>query len=160
MLSIIVAAAQNRVIGKDNKLIWHLPADLKRFKQLTMGHHIIMGRKTFESIGRVLPGRTTVIISRQPGFKIENCIYANSLEQAIELCRDDAEIFITGGAQIFEHAIALANKIYLTQIHQSFDGDVFFPEINNEEWKITLQEDHKADEKNPYDYSFINYEKK
>lgn len=159
MISIIVAVGENRVIGKDNQLIWHLPADLKRFKQLTMGHAMIMGRKTFESIGKALPGRTTIIVTRQKDIKYDNCYIADSLEKAIELCRKDSEIFIIGGAQIFEKAIPLTDKIYLTQIHQSFDGDVFFPELEKEEWKITFREDHKANDKNPYDYSFINYEK-
>ncbi|MEP7169439.1 MAG: dihydrofolate reductase [Bacteroidota bacterium] len=159
MTSIIVATGENRVIGKNNQLIWHLPADLKRFKQLTMGHAMIMGRKTFESIGRALPGRTTIIVTRQKDFKKENCLIANSLESAIELCKNDSEIFIIGGAQIFEKAIPLTNKIYLTQIHMTFDGDVFFPELEKEKWKITFQENHKTDEKNLYDYSFINYEK-
>ncbi|HKR07343.1 MAG TPA: dihydrofolate reductase [Bacteroidia bacterium] len=159
MISIIVATGENRVIGKNNQLVWHLPADLKRFKRLTMGHAMIMGRKTFESIGKALPGRTTIIVTRQKGFKKENCLIADSLEEAIALCRDDNEAFIIGGAQIFEKAIPLTDKIYLTRIHQSFDGDVFFPELEKEKWKITFGEDHKADEKNPYDYSFINYEK-
>lgn len=160
MISIIVAMSENRVIGKDNKLIWHLPADLKRFKQLTMGHHVIMGRKTFESIGRVLPGRTFIIVTRQKDFQFPGCLVADSIEKAIELCKNDAESFIIGGAQIYNQALPLADKIYLTQIHQSFEGDVFFPEINKEEWNITLQENHKADEKNLYAYSFVDYERK
>jgi dihydrofolate reductase len=159
MISIIVAAGENGVIGKNNQLIWHLPEDLKRFKQLTMGHAMIMGRKTFESIGKALPGRTTIIVTRQKDFKKENCLIADSLEKAIALCRNDNEAFIIGGAQIFEKAIPLTDKIYLTRIHQSFEGDVFFPELEKEKWKITFREDHKTDEKNPYDYSFINYEK-
>ena len=159
MISIIVAIGENRVIGKDNQLIWHLPADLKRFKQLTMGHAMLMGRKTFESIGKALPGRTTVIITRDKNYFKVNCLVADSIEHAFELCKNDNEIFIIGGAQIFEEAILFADKIYLTQIHQSFDGDVFFPEFENDHWKITFREDHKADEKNKYDYSFIDYEK-
>jgi len=159
MISIIVAIGENRVIGKNNQLIWHLPADLKRFKQLTMGHAMIMGRKTFDSIGKALPGRTTVIITRQKDYKKENCLVAESLEKAIALCKNDPEIFIIGGAQVFEKAIPITDKIYLTQIHQSFDGDVFFPGLEKEKWKIESREDHKADEKNPYDYSFINYGK-
>jgi dihydrofolate reductase len=157
MISIIVAIGKNRVIGKDNQLIWHLPADLKRFKQITMGHSMIMGRKTFESIGKALPGRTTVIVTRDKNYKQDNCLVAYSTEQAIEICKNDSEIFIVGGAQIFEKAIALTDKIYLTQIHESFDGDVFFPALNEDEWKIIWQEDHTADEKNKYDYSFVDY---
>jgi len=159
MLSIIVATAKNRVIGKDNKLIWHLPADLKRFKQLTMGHHVIMGRKTFESIGKALPGRKTIIITRQKNYEAADCVVVKSLPYAIELCRNDSEAFITGGAQIYELAIPMIEKIYLTRIHHSFEGDAFFPELNKAAWKITFMENHKADEKNPYDYSFVNYER-
>ena len=164
MISLIVAIGKNRVIGKDNQLIWHLPADLKRFKQLTMGHTMIMGRKTFESIGKALSGRTTIIITRQKNYTKENCLIADSLEHAIEHCKinpaiQHEEIFIIGGAQIFAEAMSLADKIYLTKIHQSFDGDVFFPQFENEIWKITFREDHKADEKNKYDFSFIDYEK-
>ena len=159
MISIIVAIGENRAIGKDNQLIWHLPADLKRFKLLTMGHAMIMGRKTFDSIGKALPGRTTVIVTRQKDLEKENCLVVDSLEQAIALCKNDTEIFIIGGAQIFEHALPLTDKIYLTRIHQSFDGDVFFPAFESDDWKITFREDHKADEKNKYDYSFIDYER-
>jgi dihydrofolate reductase len=163
MISIIVAVANNGVIGKNNQLTWHLPADLKRFKQLTMGHAMIMGRKTFDSIGKALPGRTTVIVTRQKDFKKENCLVADSLEKAIELCKNDpdipGEIFIIGGAQIFEKAIPLTDRIYFTQIHHAFDGDVFFPDLEKGKWKITFREDHNADEKNPYDYSFINYDR-
>lgn len=160
MISLIVAIADNRVIGKDNQLIWHLPADLKRFKQLTMGHHMVMGRKTFDSIGKALPGRTSVVITRQHGWKKENVIKANSLQSALSLCGTNTEIFIIGGAQIFSEALSLADKIYLTHIHYTFDGDVFFPELNEDNWETTFNELHKADEKNPFDYSFINYERK
>jgi dihydrofolate reductase len=157
MLSIIVAIGENRVIGKNNQLIWHLPADLKRFKQLTMGHAMIMGRKTFESIGKALPGRTTIIITRDKHYSKADCLIADSLSNALELCKDDNEVFIIGGAQIFEQAIPLTDKIYLTQIHRSFDGDVFFPALDDHQWKVVSKEDHQADEKNKYDYSFIDY---
>lgn len=160
MISLIVAIADNRVIGKDNQLIWHSPADLKRFKQLTMGHHMVMGRKTFDSIGKALPGRTSVVITRQQDWKKENVITADSLQTALNLCGNDSEIFIIGGAQIFASALPLADKIYLTHIHHTFDGDVFFPELKEDHWEITFNELHKADEKNPFDYSFINYERK
>jgi dihydrofolate reductase len=110
-------------------------------------------------MGKPLPGRTNVIVTRQKDYVKENCLTANSLEKAIELCKNDNEIFIIGGGQIFKKAIPLTDKIYLTQIHQSFEGDAFFPELNKDEWKIIFREDHKADEKNKYDYSFINYER-
>ena len=160
MISIIAAEDENGVIGRNNQLIWHLPADLKRFKQLTMGHHMIMGRKTFDSIGKALPGRTTVIITRQKDFKKEHSLVADSLKKAIELCKNDHEIFIIGGAQIFKEVISLTDKIYLTQVHHSFEGDVFFPELKTDEWKIISREDHEADEKNKYAYSFVDYVRK
>ncbi|MEO5572471.1 MAG: dihydrofolate reductase [Bacteroidia bacterium] len=161
MISIIVAIGENRVIGKDNQLIWHLPTDLKRFKQITLGHCVIMGRKTFESMNKALPGRTNVIITRQKDYVKENCLVTDSLEHAIELCKDDDdEVFIIGGGEIFKEAIRLTDKIYLTQVHHSFEGDVFFPYLNRGEWKIALREDHKADEKHKYNFSFIDYVKR
>lgn len=160
----IVAVSENGVIGKDNQLIWHLPADLKRFKQLTMSHTMIMGRKTFESIGRALPGRKTIVITRQEDYKAEGCDVVPSLQKALELCREKQdprdEIFITGGAEVYKQAIPRAVKIYLTRIHHAFEGDAFFPDLDKSAWKITSIENHKADDKNPYDYSFVNYERK
>jgi dihydrofolate reductase len=159
ILSIIVAFDQNRVIGKDNKLPWHLPADLKHFKSLTMGHHMIMGRKTYESIGRPLPGRTTVIITRQKNFVAPGCVVAGSLDEALALIKNDDEVFVIGGAQIFEIAMKKCNKLYTTLIHHRFNGDTFFPEIDSDKWKETSRRDFTADEKNAWDYSFIDYEK-
>ncbi len=132
--------ASNRVIGADNKLPWHLPSDLKRFKVLTMGHHIIMGRKTFESIGRLLPGRTTVIVTSNPGFLFEGALVANSLEKAIALSGSDDEIFVIGGEQIFREAIKIADRILLTEIDSEFEGDVYFPPISPAEWTETAHE--------------------
>ena len=145
MLSIIVAVAENNVIGKDNKLIWHLPADLKRFKEITTGHTIIMGRKTFESLGRVLPNRKHVIL-------------CNDMEMNVE--DDTEEHFIIGGATIYKLLMPKANKIYLTLIHEKFDGDVYFPEISDDEWKIVDRTAGITDEKNPYNYEFITYVRK
>lgn len=157
--SIIVAVAENNVIGKNNQLIWHLPADLKHFKTITMGSPIIMGRKTYESIGKALPGRTNIIITRNNSFFADGCTITNSLEQAIELAPASNELFIIGGEEIFKMALSLASKIYLTKIHHAFDGDTYFPEIENSTWKIAKKEDFIADEKNAYSYSFIEYER-
>jgi dihydrofolate reductase len=139
-ISIIVAMAKNRVIGANNALPWHLPQDLKRFKALTMGHHIVMGRKTFESIGRVLPGRTSVVVTRNPGWEAGGVLVARSLADAIARAGDDPEIFVIGGEQIFREALALADRIYLTQIEREFDGDAFFPEIDPDGWNLSSRE--------------------
>lgn len=161
MITIIAAIGQNNELGKNNDLIWHLPADLKRFKKVTSGHHIIMGRNTFESIGKPLPNRTTVIITRNDNYFKEGCLIANSIEQALELAKGDDEIYIIGGAQIYQQAIVsdLVDKLDITIVHESFDADVFFPEIDKTKWKETSREDFKADEKNKFDYSFVSYEK-
>jgi dihydrofolate reductase len=160
MVSLVVAVGKNYVIGKDNKLIWHLPADLKFFKQVTMGHHMIMGRKTFDSIGKPLPGRTSVVVTRNRDVKFpEGVLIAHSLDEAVELCGNDPEICIIGGAQIFEESMKIADRIYLTMIHQEFDGDVFFPKPDPSIWKEVKREDHEPDEKNPYHYSFCQLEK-
>ncbi len=162
MLKILVAFDENRVIGKNNALIWHLPADLKRFKALTTGHVIIMGRKTFESIGRPLPNRTTVVISRQQDLKIEGVILAHSVEEAIlkakSISRDD--IFIVGGAEIYQLSLPLADQILVTQLHDIFEGDAFFPEISPAIWEVTEQERGVTDEQNAYQFSYITYARK
>jgi dihydrofolate reductase len=160
--SMIVAVSENDVIGKDNQLIWHLPADLKFFKNLTMGHNIIMGRKTFESIGKALPGRTSVIITRNKNYTApEGCLVSNSLEEALRLAEknNDTEAFIIGGAEIFKQAEDLCDKIYFTEVKASFDGDTFF-HINKSTWKEIKREDHLKDEKNKFDYSFVEYVRK
>jgi len=147
---------EKRGIGVEGRLPWHLPADLKRFKSLTMGHHLIMGRKTFESIGRPLPGRTTIIVTRDQGFQPEGCLVAHSLETALEFARLDLEdeVFVIGGAEIFVQAIESADRIYLTQVHTSLPADVYFPEYAAEDWQETNSEDHPADEKNHYPFTF------
>lgn len=159
-ITIIAAIAENNALGKNNDLIWHLPADLKRFKKTTTGHHIIMGRNTFESIGKPLPNRTTVIITRNPDYKAAGCIMVNSLEKALEIAKEDETPFIIGGAQIYKQAISIADKLDITEVHHSFEADVFFPEINKSSWKETNREYFTADEKNKFDYSFITYVKK
>ncbi|MDG1529271.1 MAG: dihydrofolate reductase [Polaribacter sp.] len=162
MVTIIAAIANNNALGKDNDLIWHLPADLKRFKKVTSGHHILMGRNTFESIGKPLPNRTTVIITRNKNYKQEGCIVVDSIEKAIDVAKNDEQIFIIGGAQIYKQTIAsnLVDQLDITQVHHSFDADVYFPEIDSDIWKEVAREEFKADEKNKYDFSFISYKKK
>ncbi len=156
-ITIIAAIANNNALGKDNQLIWHLSADLKRFKKLTTGHHIIMGRKTFESIGKPLPNRTTIIITRNKEYRQDGCFVANSLENALKLVKNDANPFIIGGAQIYQQAITVANKLDITYVHHNFEADVFFPKIDLKIWKETARERFEKDDKNPFDYSFVSY---
>lgn len=161
-LSIIAALSSNNVIGKDNDLPWRQSTDLKRLKALTMGHHMLMGRKTWESVGRPLPGRTIVVITRDPGYKPEGVQVVHTLEDAIRMAQDagDAEPFIAGGAQIFEHAIHRADRMYLTRIHAEVEGDTFFPEFDDvSEWQLTDAEHFDADEKNDYPFSFLTYDR-
>ena len=160
MLSIIVAVSENNVVGKENKLPWKLSADLKRLKSLTMGHHIIMGRKTWESLGKALPGRTNVIITTDKNFKAEGGVVVHSLKEALSISSIDNEIFIFGGGKIFKEAMPLVKKIYITRVHSIIDGDTFFPVLDMNDWKETSREDFKADEKNQYDYSFVTLERK
>jgi dihydrofolate reductase len=157
MITIIAAIAKNNALGKDNQLIWHLPADLKRFKKVTMGHHIIMGRKTFDSLGKPLPNRTTIIITRNKNYSQEGCIIVHSLQEAIEAAKADENPYILGGAEIYKQALEIADKLDLTFVHHQFEADVFFPEIDLNIWKESSREDCKADEKNNYNYSFVTY---
>lgn len=162
MITIIAAIGKNNELGKGNDLIWHLPADLKRFKKVTSGHHIIMGRNTFESIGKPLPNRTTIIITRNIAYTKEGCLIVNSIEEAIELSKNNSEVFIIGGAQIYKQAIEsnLVDKLDITLVHENFEADVYFPKIDSSVWKEVSREDFIADEKNKYDYSFVSYVKK
>ena len=161
MITIIAAIAKNNALGKNNDLIWHLPADLKRFKKVTTGHHILMGRNTFESIGRPLPNRTTIIITKNEEYVQEGCLIANSVEQALEMAHDDDQIFIIGGAQVYEYAMKqdFADALDITLVHHEFEADVYFPEIDPKVWRRVEREDFIADEKNKFDYSFIRYKK-
>lgn len=162
MITIIAAIAENNALGKDNDLIWHLPSDLKRFKNLTTGHYILMGRNTFESIGKPLPNRTSVIITRNKDYVQEGCLIAHSLEEALEISSHETHVFIIGGAQIYKEAMqkGLADALEITLVHQNFEADVYFPEIDNTVWKQTACTFYKADEKNKLDYSFIRFEKR
>ena len=157
MITIIAAIAENNALGKDNKLIWHLPDDLKRFKKVTLNHHIIMGRKTFESLGKPLPNRTTIIITRSENYKAEGCIIVNSLQNALDAAKEDENPYILGGAEIYKQAIKIADKLDITFVHHKFDADAFFPEIDKMIWKESSREDFKADSKNKYDFSFVTY---
>ena len=159
VVSIIVAMAENNVIGRDMDLPWHISADLKRFKALTMGHHIVMGRKTYESIGRLLPGRTTVIITRQENYQVEGAVVVNSLVEAQAVATGDSELFIIGGGQIYELALSSADKLNVTRVHTEVDGDTRFPQVPWDNWTLVNTERHSADEKNDYDYTFESYQK-
>ncbi|MBK9414783.1 MAG: dihydrofolate reductase [Bacteroidetes bacterium] len=150
MLSIVVAVSENNVIGHANDLPWKLSGDLKRVKALTMGHHLIMGRKTYESIGRPLPGRTTVIVTRQKRYAPEGCIVVNTFFDAIKVSWNDNEAFVFGGGEIFKVALPHCDKIYLTRIHTTIEGTVFFPELNMDEWEIMAEDKYPADEKNEF----------
>ena len=161
MLSIIVAKAKNNVIGKDNQLIWHLPEDLKRFKRLTTGHTIIMGRKTFESLGRVLPNRHHVILCNDANMEIdnENVEILEDISLLDKYIKEEEEHFVIGGATMYRLLMPYCTKMYITEINQEFDGDVSFPEINMSEWKVTEREKGLKDEKNPFDYEYVTYER-
>ena len=153
-VSLIVAMAKNRVIGANNALPWHLPADLKRFKALTMGHHIVMGRKTYESIGKPLPGRTAVIVTRNQGYSVSGAIVASSLEAAFSACGNDEEVFVIGGEQLFRQALPIADRLYLTTVEADVAGDAFMPEIDFPAWREISSEFAPANEKNAYDLTF------
>ncbi|MDT4834763.1 IS1595 family transposase ISSsu9 [compost metagenome] len=158
-LSVIVAIAEDNAIGRNNQLLWHLPADLKHFKNLTTGHTIIMGRKTFDSIGKPLPNRRNIVISRNPGLEITGAEMVNSLNHAIALSKDDSEVFIIGGAEIYRQAFPLAQRLYLTRVHGLFEADTFFPKIDATLWKETHAITFPPDEKNALSYTFSTFER-
>jgi Dihydrofolate reductase len=160
-ISIIVAIADNYAIGKDNQLLWHLSEDLKRFKRITEGHPVIMGKKTFYSLPkRPLSGRKNIVLTDIPGEQIEGCQMAYSIEDIINLCNSNEENFIIGGGSVYRQFFTIAQKLYITWVHAKFEADTFFPEIDPSVWKIIASESHKADEKNKYDYTFVTYERK
>ena len=156
-LNLIVAMARNRVIGIDNTLPWHLPEDLKHFKHLTMGHHIVMGRKTYDSIGRPLPGRTTVIVSRDPDYAMAGCLVAHTLDEAVRLCADDDQAFFVGGSSLYEQALPLAERLYITEIQADYEGDAHFPEFDPGLWRETARESHVDGAGLAYD--FVTYDR-
>ena len=161
-LSIIAAVSNNNIIGNENRLIWHMPADLKRFKSATMGHTLIMGRKTFQSIGKPLPGRKTIVVTRQKDLDTQGCPKASSFKEAVNLVKKESEVFVVGGAEIYQQALEsyYTKRIYLTRIFADFDGDTYFPEIDTEKWVLIEREDYEPDEKNTYPYAFLEYKRK
>ncbi len=162
MLSIIVAKAKNNIIGKENQLIWHLPADLKHFKEITSGHTIIMGRKTFESLGRVLPNRKHIVFSQNPDFKVndENVQIVHSMLEIQQYIESEEENFVIGGAMIYNLLMPHVTKMYVTEIEEEFEGDAFFPRVNPEIWEETSREKGIKDEKNNLDYYYVTYRRK
>lgn len=160
MIVMIAAASENNVLGKDNQLIWHLPDDFKRFKLLTTGHYIIMGRKTFESLPKLLPNRKHVIISRQKNYQPEGCIVVNSINEAIAAIPQNQDAFIIGGGEIYKQSIDLTDKIELTRVHTTVEGDAFFPEIDQTVWKLESSEFHPKDDKHAFDFTFETFVKK
>ncbi|HLP98807.1 MAG TPA: dihydrofolate reductase [Sideroxyarcus sp.] len=159
-ISLIVAMAQNRTIGVNNTLPWRCPEDLKHFKTLTMGHHMIMGRKTFDSIGKPLPGRTTVVVTRDKNLKLEGCLVAHSLQDAIKLCANDKEAFIVGGAEIYAQSLNLADTLYITEIQQDVGGDAHFPAFDKNVWQETAREVRTQETPQPLTYHFVTYRRK
>jgi dihydrofolate reductase len=151
--------AENRVIGRANALPWHLPADLKRFKTLTMGHSVILGRRTFDAIGKVLPGRRWIVLTRDPAWQRPEVEVAHDLERALEALAGEPEVFVAGGAQVYAQALPLADRIYLTTVHADIDGDARFPALDASRWRLVDDERHEADERHPFAYSFQRYER-
>ncbi len=158
IISFVVAIAENNAIGKDNGLLWHLPTDLKHFKQITNGHTIIMGRKTFDSMGKPLPNRRNIVITRNADLKIEGAEVTTSVDDALALCKTEEEVFIIGGAEIYKEALDKTDRIYLTTVHQRFEGDAYFPELDRNKWVETAREEHQPDEKNNIAFTFSTLE--
>jgi dihydrofolate reductase len=161
LISIIVAIAGNNAIGKDNNLLWHLSDDLKRFKKITIGHNIIMGKKTYESLPvKPLPKRTNIVITDDPHDKYEGCITVYSIEEAMDFCNDQQESFIIGGGSIYRQFLPLADKLYITKVHKDFEADVYFPEIDPDEWELIDEGEVVTDENNLLEYSFLTYKRR
>lgn len=158
-IAIIVATDEQGLIGKDNDLPWRLSADLQHFKRVTMAKPIIMGRRTHESIGRPLPGRQNIVISSRQDYQAQGCDVVQSLESALDLCRNEDEVMIMGGASLYQQTLPIADKLYLTLVHIRLEGDTWFPEWSTEEWELVSREPHEADDKNDYDYSFMLYQR-
>ena len=163
-LSLLVAMARNRVIGRNNKLPWHLPADLKHFKFLTMGQTIVMGRKTYESIGKPLPGRTNIIITRQAGYEVPGAIVVSSIDNALLICEENSAIngehFIIGGEKIYRQTLEICQRMYITEIQRDFEGDVFFPEFDPNEWEETQRDKHISEKDANLEYHFVVLDRK
>ncbi len=159
MIIMIAAVAENNALGKNNELVWHLPNDFKRFKSLTTGHHIIMGRKTFESFPKPLPNRTHVVITRQKDYNPEDCIVVDSIEKALSVCPENETSFIIGGGEIYNLALPFTDKLEITRVHHSFEADAFFPEIDSKEWKEIQAEFNPIDEKHQFAYTYQTFVK-
>jgi len=161
MISIIAAASENNVIGKENKIPWRLPADMRYFKSMTKGQVVVMGRKTYESLGKALAERVNIVITRDKNFHPKDAVAVSTVCEAFQAASrfPEKEIFIIGGGEIYRQTIDLADRVYLTRIHRHFDGDTYFPELSEDRWKMISKEDHQPDEKNPHPYSFITYER-
>jgi|TARA_B110000238_G_scaffold14527_1_gene14213 dihydrofolate reductase len=157
MITIIAAAGSNNELGKDNDLVWHLPDDFKRFKKLTTGHHIIMGRKTFQSFPKPLPNRVHLVITRNKDYHPEGAIIVHSMAEALEVAKNDNQAFIIGGGEIYKIGMEIADKIELTRVNGSFEADTFFPEISSENWKLASEEFHLKDEKHKFDFSYQTF---
>lgn len=160
MIVMIAAVAENNALGKNNELVWHLPNDFKRFKELTSGHYIIMGRKTFESFPKPLPNRTHVVITRQQNYQREGCIVVNSIETAIQACPENEIIYIIGGGEIYNQALPFSDRIEITKVHGQFEADAFFPDINPVEWHLMQSEFNAKDERHQFDYTYQTFVKK
>ena len=160
MITLIAAAGENNELGKDNDLVWHLPDDFKRFKNLTTGHHIIMGRKTFESFPKPLPNRTHLVITRNKEYQKEGAVVVHSLDEALLKAQNDPQPFVIGGGEIYKLAIDTADKIELTRVHGTFEADTYFPEIDLDKWQLISEVKHEKDEKHNYSFSYLTYERK
>lgn len=158
-VSLIVARAEDGVIGRANELPWYLPADLKHFKELTTGHTVIFGRKTFQSVGRPLPNRRIIVVTRDKGYQPEGVEVANALDEALAMAKGD-EVFVGGGQEIYRAALPHASRVYLTRVHEEIAGDVYFPELDGSEWTLSQSEHHEPDERNPFAYSFEVWDRK
>lgn len=158
-ITMVAAAAENNALGKNNDLIWHLPDDFKRFKAITSHHHIIMGRKTFETFPKLLPNRKHVVITRQKNYNREDVEVVHSLEEALKFSSDETEVFIIGGGEIYKQALPFAHKIELTRVHDTFEADAFFPEIDESRWKLINSEYHGKDERHNYDFTYLTYKR-
>lgn len=158
-ISLVVAVAENRVIGRDNQLPWRLPADLRRFKQLTMGHPIVMGRKTHQSLGRALPGRTNIVVTRQENYSAPDCIVVQSIDEALSCVSGAKEVFFIGGAEIFAEILPRADRLYVTLIHAEFEGDAYFPQVDTKTWQIVGSEKGIVNERNQYEHDFLIFDR-
>jgi dihydrofolate reductase len=161
MVSLILALSENRVIGKDNQLPWHLPDDFAYFKRTTLGHPIIMGRKSFKSLGKPLPKRTNIVVTRQEDYRPKGCVVVHSVEEALQVAKaEDEEVYVIGGAEIVKKAFPLVDTMLLTEVHAEVEGDTYFPEYNKSEWEEKSREYHPTDERHQYAFSFVRYDRK